>query len=224
VPVDVAAAEIQVPDPRVLAQPLVHGELRPSALVLAHVAVVEHVQHLVAGEHRGDAARVIEVRVRDDQERQRSIEVVPAREEAIEVGEQRRLAVELVVLLAAGVDQDGAAGELEQLGRALSHVDDVEPHDVDVAGRGARRPWRRRVGQVRVHGLAARGRRTLIARAAHAAGGEQGHERRGGRAYDAPRAAAAAHSRRRPGLQSTIVSTRVSRKRARRWKSLPGSM
>jgi hypothetical protein len=90
--------------------------------------VRDDVEHVVALPDLAGAAGMVDVRVGQDEERERLVQVGPSCEEGVEVGHQVLGAVELVVRLPAGVDQHRAAAELDQRGSALADVDQVDGH------------------------------------------------------------------------------------------------
>ena len=64
----------------------------------------------------------------DDERAQRVSEIGAPLEERVEIVLELRAAVELVVRLAAGVDEDGTPWELEEGRSALADVDEVDAH------------------------------------------------------------------------------------------------
>jgi hypothetical protein len=154
---DVVDHHVAVTDVLALA-PGVHPLHRLAADIVGDHAVVDEVADLVALEHRLHRPGVVDVRVRQEQGVEGALEIGPGFEEAVEVGKERRLAVVLLVLLAAGVDEDDPTRELDQVRGALADVDEVDAHGR--GGVGVRRTHRRsgpRRGQVLGLGEAARG-------------------------------------------------------------------
>src|SRR5687767_2968574 len=74
------------------------------------------------------AARVIDVRMREHDQRERLREVRSAREECLQIPDKVVRAVHVAVRLAARIDQDRAARKLDQRGRTLPYVDQMHAH------------------------------------------------------------------------------------------------
>jgi hypothetical protein len=109
--------------------------------------------HLKRAHDRGRAARVVHVRVRQVERVEAPFQIGPPGKECVQVRQQLRAAVircrrnvvrawaarATVVgrlALAARVDEHGPARELQQRGRALPHVDEVQLHERQRLGGG----------------------------------------------------------------------------------------
>ena len=87
--------------------------------------VGDRIQYPVARENYRQAARVIDMRMRDDDRMQRLVEVGPLREECVEISRQFVRPTEVLVFLSAGIDQDRRTGEFDQSRSALAYVNEV---------------------------------------------------------------------------------------------------